>query len=61
MTGDFFQTDVLKIYLCFDEEEQAGKAPLKMMFPTLLIFAATLMVTLGPGFLQLTALFTDGA
>ena len=40
-------------------EEQAGKAPLKMMFPTLLIFAATLMVTLGPGFLQLTALFSD--
>ncbi len=40
-------------------EEMAGKAPLKMMFPTLLIFAATLLVTLGPGFLQLNALFTD--
>ena len=40
-------------------EEQAGKAPLKMMFPTLLIFAATLMVTLGPGFLQLAAMFGD--
>lgn len=38
-------------------EEQAGKAPLKMLFPTLLIFAATLMVTVGPGFLQLTAVF----
>jgi tight adherence protein C len=40
-------------------EEQAGKAPLKMLFPTLLIFAATLMVTVGPGFLQLTAVFRE--
>jgi tight adherence protein C len=40
-------------------EELAGKAPLKMLFPTLLIFAATLMVTVGPGFLQLTAVFRD--
>jgi tight adherence protein C len=40
-------------------EEMAGKAPLKMLFPTLLIFAATLMVTIGPGFMQLTAVFRD--
>ena len=31
-----------------------------MLFPTLLIFAATLMVTIGPGFLQLTAVFREG-
>jgi tight adherence protein C len=40
-------------------EELAGKAPLKMLFPTLLIFAATLMVTIGPGFMQLTSVFRD--
>jgi tight adherence protein C len=40
-------------------EEMAGKAPLKMLFPTLLIFAATLMVTIGPGFMQLTAVFRE--
>jgi tight adherence protein C len=52
--------ETLRVQRMQRAEEQAGKAPLKMMFPTLLIFAATLMVTLGPGFLQLTALFTDG-
>jgi hypothetical protein len=30
-----------------------------MMFPTLLIFAATLLVTLGPGMLQLLGFFED--
>ena len=39
-------------------EELAAKAPVKMLFPTLLIFAATLIVVLGPGFIQLMALFT---
>jgi len=42
-------------------EEMAGKAPLKMLFPTLLIFAATLMVTVGPGFLQLTVIIPSTA
>ena len=51
--------DSLRVQRIQRAEEMAGKAPLKMMFPTLLIFAATLLVTLGPGFLQLTALFTD--
>jgi len=50
--------DSLRVQRTQRAEEMAGKAPLKMMFPTLLIFAATLLVTLGPGFLQLTALFT---
>ena len=44
---------------CSAPRSRPGKAPLKMMFPTLLIFAATLLVTLGPGFLKLTGLFTD--
>ena len=40
-------------------EEQAAKAPLKMLFPTLIIFIATLVVTLGPGLLQLFSFFTE--
>lgn len=40
-------------------EEQAAKAPLKMLFPTLLIFAATLLVTIGPGLFKLIGFFTD--
>ena len=51
--------DSLRVQRTQRAEELAGKAPLKMMFPTLLIFAATLMVTLGPGFLKLSALFSD--
>jgi hypothetical protein len=30
-----------------------------MMFPTLLIFAATMLVTLGPGMLQLIGFFAE--
>ncbi len=40
-------------------EEIAGKAPLKMMFPTVLIFVATLIVTIGPGFMQISAFFRE--
>ena len=40
-------------------KEQAGKAPLKMLFPTLIIFIATLIVTLGPGLLQMFGFFAD--
>jgi hypothetical protein len=40
-------------------EEQAGKAPLKMLFPTLIIFIATMIVTIGPGMLQMFAFFGD--
>ena len=40
-------------------EEQAGKAPLKMLFPTLIIFMATLLVVLGPGMIQMFAFFGD--
>lgn len=38
-------------------EEIAGRAPLKMMFPTVLIFVATLIVTIGPGFMQISSFF----
>ncbi len=49
----------LRVQRTLRAEEQAGKAPLKMMFPTLLIFAATLMVTIGPGLIQLMGFFED--
>jgi tight adherence protein C len=53
------QADSLRVMRMLRAEEMAGKAPLKMMFPTLLIFAATLLVTLGPGMLQLMTFFED--
>jgi tight adherence protein C len=53
------QADSLRVMRMQRAEELAGKAPLKMMFPTLLIFAATLLVTLGPGLLQLMAFFEE--
>jgi tight adherence protein C len=53
------QADGLRVQRMLRAEEMAGKAPLKMMFPTLLIFAATLLITLGPGLLQLLGFFAD--
>jgi tight adherence protein C len=53
------QADSLRVARMQRAEEMAGKAPLKMMFPTLLIFAATLMTTLGPGLLQLMSFFDE--
>lgn len=53
------QADSLRVQRMQRAEEIAGKAPLKMMFPTLLIFAATLLVTLGPGLLQLLGFFAE--
>ena len=38
-------------------EEQANKAPLKMLFPTVFIFAAMLIIVVGPGALQLAQYF----
>lgn len=40
-------------------EEQAAKAPLKMLFPTVLIFIATLLVTIGPGVVRMMSFLTD--
>jgi tight adherence protein C len=51
--------DSLRVQRMQRAEEQAGKAPLKMMFPTLIIFAATLLVTLGPGMMQLMGFFSE--
>jgi tight adherence protein C len=51
--------DGLRVQRTLRAEEQAAKAPLKMMFPTLIIFAATLLVTIGPGLLQLMGFFQN--
>jgi len=40
-------------------EEQANKAPLKMLFPTVFIFVAMLIVVVGPGFLKLGQYFSE--
>ena len=40
-------------------EEQANKAPLKMLFPTVFIFVAMMMIIVGPGFLQMSKYFAD--
>lgn len=50
--------DSMRVQRLQRAEEQAAKAPLKMLFPTVLIFAATLMVTIGPGVLQLFEFFS---
>jgi tight adherence protein C len=49
--------DSLRTQRWLRAEEQAGKAPLKMLFPTLIIFMATLIVTLGPGLMQMFDFF----
>ncbi len=38
-------------------EEQANKAPLKMLFPTVFIFVAVIIIVVGPGFLQMSQYF----
>ena len=49
--------DGLRVQRMLRAEELATKAPLKMMFPTLLIFIATLIVTIGPGVYQIMGFF----
>ena len=51
--------DSLRVQRLLRAEEQAGKAPLKMMFPTLIIFIATLVVTIGPGLIKMFAFFKE--
>ncbi len=40
-------------------EEMANKAPLKMLFPTVLIFAASLIVTIGPAVVEIVSFFKE--
>ena len=42
-------------------EEQANKAPLRMLFPTVFIFVAMLIVVVGPGFLKMSEYFSGVA
>ncbi len=42
-------------------EEQAGKAPLKMLFPTVVIFMATLIIAIGPGIIQMMNFFGENS
>jgi tight adherence protein C len=51
--------DAMRVQRLQRAEELAAKAPLKMLFPTVLIFAATLIVTIGPGIVQMIAFFRD--
>jgi tight adherence protein C len=51
--------DSMRVQRLQRAEELAAKAPLKMLFPTVLIFAATLIVTIGPGILQMITFFRE--
>jgi len=51
--------DAMRIQRLQRAEELAAKAPIKMLFPTVLIFAATLIVTIGPGIVQMISFFRD--
>jgi tight adherence protein C len=51
--------DSMRAHRMLRAEEQAGKAPLKMLFPTVIIFIATMIVTIGPGMLQMFAFFGE--
>ncbi|MEN8184037.1 MAG: type II secretion system F family protein [Myxococcota bacterium] len=53
------QADALRVQRLQRAEELAAIAPLKMLVPTVIIFVATLMVTIGPGMLQLFQFFED--
>jgi tight adherence protein C len=50
--------DAMRVRRMQRAEERAGKAPLKMIFPTLLIFMAVLLVLLAPAILQFMDLFS---
>jgi tight adherence protein C len=49
--------DSMRVQRMLRAEEQAAKAPLKMLFPTVLIFVAVLVVTIGPGMIQMFGFF----
>jgi tight adherence protein C len=49
--------DAMRVRRMQRAEEQAGKAPLKMIFPTVLIFAATIIVLLTPAMMRFNGVF----
>jgi tight adherence protein C len=49
--------DYMRIQRIQRAEEQAALAPLKMLFPTVIIFAATLLVVVGPAMIQFLEFF----
>lgn len=50
-------SDEMRVKRILRAEEAAGKLPIKMLFPTVLIFVASLIVTIGPGMMQLMSFF----
>jgi len=51
--------DAMRLRRLQRAEEQANKAPLKMLFPTVLIFVAIMIIIIGPGALQMVAYFAE--
>jgi tight adherence protein C len=51
--------DALRVQRLQRAEELASKAPVKMLFPTLLIFVATLLIMVGPGIIQMFGFFGE--
>jgi tight adherence protein C len=52
--------DSMRLRRLQSAEEQANKAPLKMLLPTVFIFVAMLIIVVGPGFLQMSQYFGKG-
>ena len=52
-------SDDLRIQRLQRAEELAAKIPLKMLFPTVIIFVASMIVTIGPGMMQLMTFFGE--
>jgi tight adherence protein C len=50
-------SDEMRVKRILRAEEAAGKLPIKMLFPTVLIFVASLIVSIGPGMMQLMGFF----
>jgi tight adherence protein C len=50
-------SDSMRVQRMQRAEEEAGKAPLKMIFPTVVIFAATLIVLLWPALYRFDGMF----
>lgn len=52
-------SDDLRIQRLQRAEELAAMIPLKMLFPTVIIFVASMIVTIGPGMMELMTFFGD--